>query len=113
MIRICAAALLIAGLAAPGRAQGVAQYLELARQYADGHGSDAETRLAAWSQDEIEAAAIAAALTASARDLVAAARELSLVAAQLQTGDDDPWWDLRIGFDRTSLAWLRAEARRP
>jgi tetratricopeptide (TPR) repeat protein len=41
------------------------------------------------------------------------ARELALVAVQLEKSDDDPWWDHRIGFDREGLNWLRAEARRP
>jgi hypothetical protein len=36
-----------------------------------------------------------------------------MVGLQLKKADDDPWWDLRIGFDRESLRWLRAEARRP
>jgi hypothetical protein len=36
-----------------------------------------------------------------------------MVALQLKKADDDPWWDLRIGFDRESLLWLRAEARTP
>ena len=41
------------------------------------------------------------------------ARELAMVGLQLKKADDDPWWDLRIGFDRESLLWLRAEARKP
>jgi hypothetical protein len=41
------------------------------------------------------------------------ARELAMFALQLEKADDDPWWDLRIGFDRESLVWLRAEARKP
>jgi hypothetical protein len=41
------------------------------------------------------------------------ARELALVAVQLHKNDDDPWWDHRIGFDRETLNWLRAEVRRP
>ena len=41
------------------------------------------------------------------------ARELAMVGLQLTKADDDPWWDLRIGFDRESLVWLRAEARKP
>lgn len=41
------------------------------------------------------------------------ARELALAGVQLRKSDDDPWWDHRIGFDRESLFWLRAEARKP
>jgi tetratricopeptide (TPR) repeat protein len=41
------------------------------------------------------------------------ARELAMVGLQLKKSEDDPWWDLRIGFDRESLNWLRAEARKP
>jgi tetratricopeptide (TPR) repeat protein len=41
------------------------------------------------------------------------AREHALIAVQLKKSDDDPWWDHRIGFDRESLRWLRAEARKP
>jgi hypothetical protein len=41
------------------------------------------------------------------------ARELAMVGLQLKKAEDDPWWDLRIGFDRESLKWLRAEARKP
>jgi len=41
------------------------------------------------------------------------ARELALTGLQLPKSDDDPWWDHRIGFDRESLTWLRAEVRRP
>ena len=73
MTRVCAAALLVIGFAPPARAQNVAQYLALARAYAAGDGVDAEHRLAAWSQDDVTAAASAAALTASVRDLIAAA----------------------------------------
>jgi tetratricopeptide (TPR) repeat protein len=39
------------------------------------------------------------------------ARELAAFALQLAKTDDDPWWDHRIGFDRESLTWLRAEVR--
>jgi hypothetical protein len=41
------------------------------------------------------------------------ARDLAHVALQLTKGDDDPWWDHRIGFDRDDLTWLRADVRRP
>ncbi len=41
------------------------------------------------------------------------ARDLALIAVQLRKGDDDAWWDHRIGFDRDSLTWLREEARKP
>ena len=43
----------------------------------------------------------------------ALAREQAITAVQLMKTDDDPWWDFRIGFDRESLRWLRAEARKP
>jgi tetratricopeptide (TPR) repeat protein len=42
------------------------------------------------------------------------ANELALQALGLDKSDnDDPWWDHRIGFDRASLEWLRAEVRKP
>lgn len=73
MIRICALALAVAGIAPPARGQNVAEYLALAREYAAGQGRDAELRLEAWSQNDVTAAATAAAVTGSVRDLVAAA----------------------------------------
>jgi hypothetical protein len=73
VIQFGAAALLVAGLAVPLRAQSVEVYLALAREYAAGRGDDATARLAKWGQDDVTAAATTAALTASARDLVAAA----------------------------------------
>lgn len=93
MIRLAVAGALVACcLAAPARGQGVAQYLALAREYAAGGGDDATLRLAAWPQDEVEAAAIAAAVTASAHDMVAAAMlhtDLgnAIIDAQPQAGD--------------------------
>jgi tetratricopeptide (TPR) repeat protein len=74
MSRVCAITLAIVCAAAPARAQDVAsRYLALAREYAAGQGTDAERRLAAWSRADIVAAGDAAAVTASTRDLIAAA----------------------------------------
>jgi tetratricopeptide (TPR) repeat protein len=42
------------------------------------------------------------------------ASDLALAGLTLdKRDDDDPWWDHRIGFDRESLNWLRAQVRRP
>ena len=73
MNRACAAALIVAGMASPAHAQGVAEYLGLARQYAVGEGAAAVARLETWSRDEVEQAGIGAALTATTHDLIAAA----------------------------------------
>ena len=72
MTRACAAALVVV-LAAPVHAQDAAQYLALAREYAAGQGDHAIRMLYTWSPDAITAAAAGAAVTGSARDLVAAA----------------------------------------
>jgi tetratricopeptide (TPR) repeat protein len=71
--RSCGAVLVVVGFASPARAQGVAQYLALARQYAAGQGADAVARLETWSREEVEQAGIGAALTATTHDLIAAA----------------------------------------
>ena len=73
MIRLGAAALLVLGLASPCSAQDVERYLALAREYAAGRGDVATARLAIWAPLDLSAAAEVAALTASARDLTAAA----------------------------------------
>jgi len=73
MIRICAAALLIVGVAPPCRAQDVEGYLAMARQYAAGQGDEATGRLAGWSQPAIAGASAIAVNTAGVRDLLAAA----------------------------------------
>jgi tetratricopeptide (TPR) repeat protein len=73
VIRTAAATVVAIGLASLVPAQHVDGYLALARQYAAGDGVDAEHRLAAWSRGDVTAAAGAAAVTASARDLIAAA----------------------------------------
>jgi hypothetical protein len=73
VIRLGAAALLVAALARPARAQNVELYLALAREYAAGRGDEATARLGKWGQGDLIAAATTAALTANARDLVAAA----------------------------------------
>jgi hypothetical protein len=157
MSRVCAIALAIVCAAAPARAQDLAsRYLALAREYAAGHGTDAERGLAAWSRADIVGAAndtvrylahlflgriaerenrlpdalveyeAVRSLGSGYQTPYAAlsrveealghgdrARELAMVGLQLEKADDDPWWDLRVGFDRESLIWLRAEARRP
>jgi tetratricopeptide (TPR) repeat protein len=42
------------------------------------------------------------------------ARAVAQEYAALEEKADDPWWDFNIGgFDAETLAWLRAEARRP
>jgi tetratricopeptide (TPR) repeat protein len=73
MIRVCAAALLLVGVASPCRAQDVEGYLALAREYAGGRGDEGTDRLASWPESAVSAAATIAATTASARDLQAAA----------------------------------------
>jgi tetratricopeptide (TPR) repeat protein len=73
VIRNCAAALLVLVMASPARAQNVEGYLALARAYAAGRGDTSAQQLATWSEADITAAASAAAITASARDLLAAA----------------------------------------
>jgi len=73
MIRLCAAALVIAGVASPCRAQDVEGYLAMAREYAAGRGDEATERLASWSRPAIFAASAVAVQTGSVRDLLAAA----------------------------------------
>jgi tetratricopeptide (TPR) repeat protein len=58
---------------ASARAQSVDLYLALAREYAAGRGNDATARLALWGRPDLTAAAVAASLTASVHDLLAAA----------------------------------------
>ena len=60
-------------IACPARAQGVAEYLSLARVYAAGDGVDTVARLETWSREETDRAGIAAASTASTHDLIALA----------------------------------------
>ena len=88
--RLCSVTLLAVGLATPLHAQNVTEYLALARAYAAGDGVDAEHRLAAWSQDDVTAAASVAAITASGRDLIAAAMlhtELANIIIDAQPDD--------------------------
>jgi tetratricopeptide (TPR) repeat protein len=40
------------------------------------------------------------------------AQELALLCAQIAKGDDDPWWDFRVRFDRDALHALRRQAMR-
>ena len=88
--RLCSVTLLAVGLATPLHAQNITEYLALARAYAAGDGVDAEHRLAAWSQDDVTAAASVAASTASGRDLIAAAMlhtELANIIIDAQPDD--------------------------
>jgi tetratricopeptide (TPR) repeat protein len=73
VIRTCVAAIVLSGFALSARAQDVAQYLALARQYAAGQGDTATARLGAWSLHDVEAAASRATDTGSVHDLMAAA----------------------------------------
>jgi hypothetical protein len=102
MTRICAAALLVVGVASPCRAQDVQGYLALARTYAAGQGDEATDRLASWSQPAISAASAVAVTTGSVRDLLAAAMlHTDLANATIDAEPDAARFHLNIA--RTAL----------
>jgi len=108
MIRICAAALLLVGVASPCRAQDVEGYLAMAREYAAGQGDEATERLASWSQPAILAASAIAVNTGSGRDLLAAAMLHTELANTIIDGEPET---ARIHFNIAATTLAAASGR--
>jgi tetratricopeptide (TPR) repeat protein len=106
--RCCAALLICAGIASPGHAQTVAEYLALVRQYAAGQGAEATAALDRWPSHDVDDIAIRATVALSTRDLVAAAMLHTDLANLMIDGRPD---DARSHLDKAQSALTIASSR--